>query len=120
MKLIISRTKRELKGAFGGSKGTEFVLRYSLELTQEETKLVDEYALRSHALTISEIRGVTITSNTIGELVKGRISVVSDLAELIRDEMLIKEACDGLPALFEFCKSFNIDQAIEYPRNNDG
>ena len=116
MKLIINRSQRDVKGMLGGSKGVEFTLRYRLELTSEETDLVRRYKLELYPVTFREFQGTTMPGATIGDLVSGRISVISDVTKLIREENIIKDACDQLPVLFDVCRSFGGDEVIEYPR----
>lgn len=49
-------------------------------------------------------------------MVQGQSSVVSDVTHLIREENVIKNACDELAVLFDICRSFGGDDVIDYPR----
>jgi|SRR5579859_1795178 len=119
MKLIINRSQQDQKGIMGGHKGVQFTLRYRLELTREETALVERYRLGFYPLTFTNHQGTQIPADTISSLVQGSTNIVSDVTKLIRDEDLIKDACDQLPVLFDVCRSFGGDEVIEYPRKKE-
>jgi hypothetical protein len=36
---------------------------------------------------------------------------------LVSNEEVIKEACDGLPTLFEVVRTFGGEEVVEYPRH---
>lgn len=119
MKLIINRSQQDQKGLMGGHKGVQFTLRYRLELTREETELVERYRLGFYPLTFTNQQGNRIPADTISSIVRGGSSIVTDVTKLIREEDLIKEACDQLPVLFGVCRSFGGDEVIEYPRKKE-
>lgn len=119
MRLIIKRNQQDQKGMLGGHKGVQFTLQYRLELTEEEQRLVERYRLGYHAITTRMFQGNEIPGHSISDMVRGQSSVVSDVTQLIREENVIKNACDELPILFDVCRSFGGDEVIEYPRKKD-
>jgi hypothetical protein len=116
MKLVISRSQAAMKGMLGGHKGVRFTLSYRLELTPEEDALVREYKLENYPLTWTTINGSQMPDDTIRSLQQGRNESVDDVTTLIRNEEIVKDACDSLPPLFEVAKSFGGEEVIEYPR----
>jgi hypothetical protein len=118
MKLIISRGQHDIKGMLGGHKGVNFSLKCRLELTGEEAGLVQKYKLDFYPLTLREFQGTTMPGISISALVTGHTSVVSDVTKLVREENIIKNACDELPTLFDVCRSFGGDEVVAYPRKS--
>lgn len=116
MRLTISRSQEDVKGVFGGHKGVSFTLRYQLQLTTEETELVSRYKLSGYPLTFLTQQGTRIPDDTIGNMVVGRSQTVQDVTTLLRNERIVKDACDELPTLFEVCRSFGGSETIDYPR----
>lgn len=119
MKLIINRSQHDQKGMLGGHKGVQFTLRYRLVLTEEEQRLAERYRLSGHTITTRTFQGREIPGTSIADMVQGQASIVSDVTQLIREENVIKNACDELPVLFDVCRSFGGDEVIDYPRAND-
>ena len=117
MKLIIKRNQEAQKGMLGGHKGVLFTLSYQLELTAEETALVQEYQLSGYPLTWNTVQGTRMPDDTIGNMVTGRSQRLNDVTTLVRNEQIVKEACDQLPDLFEIVKTFGGEEVIEYPRS---
>jgi hypothetical protein len=111
MRLVISRRQQDLKGMLGGHKGVQFTITYRLDLTQEETELVRRYKLDDYPVTSM---GASIL--TLAAYVRGQSQTVSDVTTLVKNERIIKEACDQLPVLFDVCRSFGGDEIVEYPR----
>lgn len=120
MKLVITRDQQDVKGAFGGHKGVSFKLGYRLELTAEETELVNRYKLQGYPLTTRVFQGQEVTGTTLGALAQGESMTVNDVTALIHQENIIKDACDQLPVLFEMCRTFGGQEVIEYPRKQSG
>ena len=118
MKLVVNRSQAAVKGMLGGHKGVTFTLNYRLELSPDETGLVDEYKLHDYPLTWNTMDGRRIPDDTISGMVLGRSQTLSDVTTLIRNEEIVKNACDSLPPLFTVVRSFGGDEVIEYPRSD--
>ncbi len=117
MRLVINRRQQDVKGMMGGHKGVSFTLGYRLELTTEESELVQRYALQYYPVTWhTDNRGQRMPDDMIGNMVEGRTQTLTDVTTLIRNENIVKDACDGVVALFDVCRSFGGDEIIEYPR----
>jgi hypothetical protein len=116
MKLVIKRSQQDVKGMLGGHKGVSFTLSYRLVLTPEEEALVAKYKLEGHPLTWTTNQGVKIPDDTIANMVVGRTQTVSNVTTLVRNENIVKDACDSLPVLFEVVRTFGGEEVIEYPR----
>lgn len=116
MKLVITRSQAAMKGMLGGNKGVRFTLSYRLELTSEEEALVREYKLEDYPLTWKTVNGSQMPDDTIRRLLQGQNESVDDVTTLIRNEEIVKDACDKLPPLFDVAKSFGGEEVIEYPR----
>jgi hypothetical protein len=116
MRLVVSRSQQDVKGMLGGHKGVSFTLQYRLELTTEETDLVSRYRLGSYALTWTSVQGTKVPDDTIANMVAGRSQTVQDVTTLLRNERIVKDACDELPTLFEVCRTFGGSEVIDYPR----
>lgn len=118
MKLVITREQQDVKGAFGGHKGVSFKLACRLELTAEETELVNRYKLQGYALTTTMFNGQEVTGISLGALIQGQSMTVNDVTTLIHQENIIKDSCDQLPYLFDLCRNFGGQETIEYPRKS--
>jgi hypothetical protein len=116
MKLVIKRSQQDVKGMLGGHKGVSFTLSYRLVLTPEEEALVAKYKLEGHPLTWTTSQGVKSPDDTIANMVVGRTQTVSNVTTLVRNENIVKDACDSLPVLFEVVRTFGGEEVIEYPR----
>jgi hypothetical protein len=119
MKLIVNRSQAAIKGMLGGHKGVQFTLRYRLELTPDEAKLVDEYKLHHYPLTWSTTQGSRMPDDTISNMLEGREQTLTDVTTLLNNEEIVKKACDALPPLFSVVRSFGGDEVIEYPRSGE-
>ncbi len=118
MRLVISRRQQDVKGMLGGHKGVSFTLAYRLELTSEESQLVERYKLQQYAVTWStDPRVGRIPDDTIANMTAGRSQTLTDVTTLLRNEAIVKDACDGLVSLFAVVRSFGGDEIIEYPRD---
>lgn len=116
MKLVIKRNQQAQKGMLGGNKGVAFTLGYRLALSPEESQLVQEYRLSDYPLTYRTVQGSRIPDDTIGSMVQGSSQTVSDVTTLVRNEEIIKSACDDLVPLFTMVRTFGGEEVIEYPR----
>lgn len=116
VKLIISRSQADVKGFLGGHKGVSFTLAYRLELTPDEMELVRRYQLESYPLTWTDQQGIRTPDDTVGALLAGRSQTLNDVTTLVRNEEIVKDACDSLPVLFDVVRSFGGDEVVQYPR----
>jgi hypothetical protein len=116
MKLVIERDQEQRRGMLGGNKGVAFTLSYRLELTEEEEELVERYRLMDYPLTWRNVSGTRTPDDTIGNMVQGRTQTVSDVMTLMRNEEIVKDACDSLPVLFSVVTTFGGSETIAYPR----
>jgi hypothetical protein len=116
VRLIISRRQQDVKGMLGGHKGVSFTLSYRLELTPEETELVSRYKLSDYPVTWKSIQGSQIPDDTIANMIAGRSQTISDVTTLLKNESVVKDACDNLPPLFEVVRTFGGDEVVDYPR----
>lgn len=120
MRLVISRRQQDMKGMLGGHKGVSFTLAYRLEPTPDETELVERYKLANYPITWRTDTGSRIPDDTIANMRDGRQQTVEDVTTLLRNEAIIKDACDDLVNLFDVVRTFGGDEVIEYPREPVG
>jgi hypothetical protein len=80
-----------------------------LELTAEEAELVAKYDLGGYVLTRSKY-----SMTTLNDVVKGSNEFVSDIGLAVGNEQVLRDACAGLPAIFDYCRSFGSDLTFEY------
>lgn len=111
MKLIIRRRQADVKGAFGGHKGVQFNLFYQLELTPEETAVVERYKLDSHVLA----RNGTGVPETVGQVIRGTTQSVQSVPILLNNEDTIKSACNDFYKLLQVAQSFGGQETVEFP-----
>jgi hypothetical protein len=116
MRLIINRNQQAMKGMLGGHKGVQFTLAYRLELTPEESSLVDRYKLHDYPVTWRSVEGTKFPDDTLDNMLAGRSQTLTDVTTLIRNEEVVKDACDALPQLFEVVRTFGGSEVVEYPR----
>lgn len=117
MQLEISRSQEDYKGLLGGHKGVTFTLSYRLRLSQQEQEIVEQYNLGEYAVTWQrDAQNVRRPDDTINNMLAGRVVRRQDVTTVISSEAIVKDACDELPALFDFCRSFGGTEIIEYPR----
>ncbi|MGH9089831.1 MAG: hypothetical protein ACRDZR_00380 [Acidimicrobiales bacterium] len=117
MKLVIKRDQQAQKGMLGGHKGVNFTLSYRLQLSDDELQLVQQYKLEDYPLTYRTFQGNRIPDDTVRNMCEGRSQTVSDVTTLVRNEEIVKDACDSLPGLFEVVRTFGGSEVIEYPRH---
>jgi hypothetical protein len=56
--------------------------------------------------------------DTISNMLVGRSQTFSDVTTLVmKNESIVKDACDTLPVLFQVVRTFGGEEVIEYPRN---
>ena len=100
----------------GGSKGFQFSLSYQLVLTPSEKEIVDRYKLQDYAITFKSVQGTQYPDDTIASLIQGTTETVDSVETLLRNEDIIKSACDKLPVLFQVISTFGGEETIDYPR----
>jgi hypothetical protein len=116
MRLVVERNQQALKGMLGGNKGVSFTLAYRLELTPEEQELVRQYKLESYPVTFHTVQGARLPDDTIASMMQGASQTLTDVTTLVRNESIVKDACDALPTLFEVVRTFGGREVIDYPR----
>ncbi len=47
----------------------------------------------------------------------GQFKTLAGVTTLVKNENVVKEACDNLPVLFEVARTFGGEEVIEYPRD---
>jgi len=107
MKLIINRSYE----APSRKTPASYSYRAILELTDEEKMLVEQYNLQDYVLTQTQSYHTT----KIGDLMRGRTNSLSDLSIVMGNEQALRGACEGLPTLFAYCRSFGENFVVEYP-----
>ena len=85
-------------------------------MSSEEQELLKRYKLEEYPVTWQTIQGTRMPDDTIGNMVVVRTQTLSDVTTLVRNENVVKEACDSLPVLFEVVRTFGGEEVIEYPR----
>ena len=113
MKLTIRRDQSAKKGLFGGHKGMNFSLFCRVEISQEERELIDKYKVQDHVLTWREYEGRQIPGLTVQDLVQGKTTEIGDVATLLNNEEVIKDACQNFKNLLIVMASFGGEEVIE-------
>ncbi|MDO9575390.1 MAG: hypothetical protein Q7J55_02565 [bacterium] len=106
MKLIIKRDQD--RGFFGG---ISFVLEARVVLTPEEEELVKKYKARREVLYTNTKGNIRYTIN---DLLIGVRDKCKDIAILLNNEEVYKEACSYFKTLLEVMASFGGEEVIEY------
>ena len=117
MQLVIRRDQADIKGMLGGHKGVQFTLSYQLQLNEHELALVERYKLHDYAITYTSHQGTRIPDDTIRNMLAGRSQTVEKVTTLVKNEEIVKDACDSLPALFEIVTTFGGTETVHYPRD---
>lgn len=102
---------------FGGSKGISFTLKYQLQLNEEEQEIVRRYRLESYPLTWNTVQGTRMPDDTVGNMMEMRTQTLTDVTTLLKNEEIVKSACDALPHLFNVVRTFGGKEVIDYPRD---
>lgn len=106
MRLVVTRSYEA--PSFRNKSPYRFAAR--LELSDEETKIMTQYNLGSFVVIRSPSSGYV----TISSLISGYHEEQSSLDMLISNERTLRESCDGLPSVFDYCRSFGQAVAFEY------
>ncbi|HOZ01851.1 MAG TPA: hypothetical protein PLG20_08535 [Candidatus Syntrophosphaera sp.] len=113
MKLRISRDQAAKTGIFGGHKGMRFSLSCRVEISPDEQALIEKYKVYDHALTWRETSSGRIPGLTVQSLVNGYDVELDDVATLLNNEEIIKEACKDFKNLLIVMASFGGEEVIE-------
>lgn len=117
MKLKIRREQEQKKGLMGGNKGIEFKLDCRVELSPEESALVEKAKAGDYVLTTYtrfETKREDIKSAlTVNDLVNGMNSRVTDVQKLLGLEEEIKIGCQNFKSLLQVIGSFGGEEVIE-------
>ena len=113
MKLRISRDQAAKTGIFGGHKGMRFSLSCRVEISPDEQALIEKYKVYDHALTWRETSSGRIPGLTVQNLVNGYDVELDDVATLLNNEEIIKEACKDFKNLLIVMASFGGEEVIE-------
>jgi len=113
MKLKIRRDQAAKKGLFGGHKGMRFSLICKVEISPEEQDLIEKYKTHDHALTWRDTERGQVPGLTVQDLVGGYSVELDNVATLLNNEKVIKEACKDFKNLLLVMASFGGEEVIE-------
>lgn len=113
MKLKIRRDQAAKTGIFGGHKGMKFSLSCQVEISPEEQALIEKYKVHDHALTWQETSSGRFPGVTVRSLVDGYNVELDDVATLLNNEEVIKEACKDFKNLLMVMATFGGEEVIE-------
>ena len=111
MKLIMKRDQRDEKGVFGGDKGVTYILTCRVELDPGEQELVSKYKAFDQVLIHKGSE--KISELTIANLINGVTEEFTDMATMIKNEEVIKKACQSFKNRLSTMANFG-EQVIEY------
>jgi predicted GIY-YIG superfamily endonuclease len=111
MKLIMKRDQRDEKGVFGGDKGVTFILTCRVELDPMEQELVSKY--KTYDQVLIHKGSEQISELTITKLINGVTEEFSDMGTMIKNEEVIKKACESFKNRLLVMATFG-EQVIEY------
>jgi hypothetical protein len=111
MKLIMKRDQRGEKGVFGRDKGVTFILTSRVELDPAEQELVSKY--QAYDQVLIHKGSEQISELTITNLINGVTEEFSDMGTMIKNEEVIKKACDSFKNRLMVMANFG-EQVIEY------
>lgn len=67
-------------------------------------------------MTFRSQQGQQFPDDTIRNMLAGRSQTLKDVTTLLRNEEIVKNACDGLVTLFDVVRSFGGREVVTYPR----
>ena len=115
MKLIIKRNQNAKTGMFGGHKGMSFILSCRVELTPEEAALIAKYKAEDHPLTFGNDRnGNQVPKDTVRSLMQGVTQELDDISIILKNEQVIKDACEGFKQLLTVMATFGGEEVFEF------
>lgn len=104
----------QAKGLLGG---VNFQLQAKVDLTDEESGLVNRYKADKEALLQKELSlfGRKLSFDLkIKDLIKGETFKCSDIADILATEDNVKEACKNFKTYLEVMRGFGGEETIEY------
>ena len=116
MKLEIWRDQSDVKGLFGGHKGVSFKLVTRVQLSPEETALIEKYKVGDDIVATYQLPGgredipIHITVN---QLMAGYTVNMRNSATMIELEEMIKSRCVNLKNWLQAMKTFGGYEAVE-------
>jgi len=111
MKLIMKRDQRDEKGVFGGDKGVTYILTCRVELDPGEQELVSKH--KAYEQVLLHKGSEKISELTITNLINGITEEFSDMGIMIKNEEVIKNACESFKNRLLVMATFG-EQVIEY------
>ena len=90
-----------------------FSLFCRVEIGKAEQDLIDKYKAQDHVLTWRQTESGQLPGLTIRDLVQGKTTDIDDVATLLRNEEVIKEACQDFKNLLLVMASFGGEEIIE-------
>ena len=111
MKLIMKRDQKDEKGVFGRDKGVTFILTCRVELDPVEQELVSKY--KAYDQLLIHKGSEKISELTIANLINGVTEEFSDMETMIKNEEVIKNACESFKNRLTVMANFG-EQLIEY------
>jgi hypothetical protein len=92
--------------------GSSGVVNYRLDLTNEEHQVVERFDLGRTAVPAG--RG----SATLGDLISGVTYEDNSTSMLLYRDNGLFEKCDEIWTLLDYCRSFEEEAVIQYPRED--
>ena len=111
MKLIMKRDQRDEKGVFGGDKGVTYILTCRVELDPGEQELVAKH--KAYEQVLIHKGSEKISELTIANLINGITEEFSDMGTMIKNEEVIKNACQSFKNRLSVMANFG-EQVFEY------
>jgi hypothetical protein len=113
MKLVL--TKNQAKGMMGS---VSFEVRSSVQLSQEESSLIDHYRLRDAVLFSKRVTFLGQVTDKevevrVRDLLSGEAYKCKDLSEVIAYSDSVKSACETLKGYLEVARSFGGEEIVE-------
>ena len=118
MQLRLFRSQRDQKGIFGGHKGVNFSLQYKLDISDEESGLIDHYKVGGfvvHKFKWGQTSDGTPLVNNIHvmELVNGGSLELRDFDEIVGSEDALIKGANNLKALLAQMRKFGGEEVID-------
>lgn len=107
MELVIQRNQADVKGLMGGHKGVSFSLSYRLRTTPGEDTIIQRYRLGAHVIARSQ---ASIT--TVDNMRAGVTETLPSVEILLRNEEVIKQACQDFGVLLRVARSFGGEDVV--------
>lgn len=114
MRLKIRRDQAAKTGLFGGHKGMRFSLSCQVEFSPEEQQLIEKYKVDDYVLAWRETEKGKVPSITVRDLMRGYSVEADDVATLLNNEEIIKQACAEFKALLTVMSTFGGEEVIEF------